>query len=342
VDDATRPPASRSSALRRRVVVIVFSRSGCELGVRVLPTDRAPHDRSWAGAEVPACAVCEVTLTCDRPVGAGDAAPGQRVGTRRSRHLRGDRSNIAHRQPGCVLSTLRLHVVSVGRSNLSSLRRQAEDVRGGKMARNHVEANVARRSGWCCRRGATPVEDVSDLVLADRIRSSIGPLVHQLETYDHEIVRLDARIAGVFNGHPGYVTIQQIHGVGPVFAAIFVAEIGDVTRFDNARQISSWADMTPRHRESDVKAHRGAITKQGPRLVRWAAVEAVSRNHKIEPIHDIYVRVGQRRGVNKGRVAAARKPLHARLLRAARSRGSMPRHRAPDNRSGVTLADAVS
>ncbi len=139
----------------------------------------------------------------------------------------------------------------------------------------------------------------------DRLRS----LRRLIKTYDAEIVRLDARIAAMFDGHPGYETIQQIHGVGPVFAAIFVAEIGDVTRFDNARQISSWAGMTPRHRESDTVAHRGAITKQGPRLVRWAAVEAVSRNHTIEPIHDIYVRVGQRRGVNKGRVAAARKLL---------------------------------
>ena len=139
----------------------------------------------------------------------------------------------------------------------------------------------------------------------DRLRS----LRRLIKTYDAEIVRLDARIAAMFQGHPGYETIQQIHGVGPVFAAIFVAEIGDVTRFDNARQISSWAGMTPRHRESDTVTHRGAITKQGPRLVRWAAVEAVSRNHRIEPIHDVYVRVGQRRGVNKGRVAAARKLL---------------------------------
>lgn len=30
--------------------------------------------------------------------------------------------------------------------------------------------------------------------------------------------------AGVFKGHPGHETIQQIHGVDPVFAAIFVAE----------------------------------------------------------------------------------------------------------------------
>ena len=84
----------------------------------------------------------------------------------------------------------------------------------------------------------------------DRLRS----LRRLIKTYDNEIVRLDARIAGVFKGHPGYETIQQIHGVGPVCAAIFVVEIGDVTRFDNARQISSWAGMTPRHQESDVKA----------------------------------------------------------------------------------------
>ena len=36
-----------------------------------------------------------------------------------------------------------------------------------------------------------------------------------------------------------------------------------------------WAGMTPRHRESDTKVHRGRITKQGNQLVRWAAVEAV-------------------------------------------------------------------
>jgi transposase len=83
----------------------------------------------------------------------------------------------------------------------------------------------------------------------------------------------------------------------------------ETCRPHNARQICSWAGMTPRHRESDTVTHRSAITKQGPRLVRWAAVEAVSRNHTIRPIHDIYVRVGQRRGVNKDRVAAARKLL---------------------------------
>jgi transposase len=34
---------------------------------------------------------------------------------------------------------------------------------------------------------------------------------------------------------PGYRAIQQIPGIGPVF----VAEIGDITRFDRAAQLAS-------------------------------------------------------------------------------------------------------
>jgi len=55
--------------------------------------------------------------------------------------------------------------------------------------------------------------------------------------------------------------------------------------------------------------HRGSITKQGSGLVRWAAVEAISKNHGDDPIKSHYRRVAERRGKNKGRVAAARKLL---------------------------------
>jgi hypothetical protein len=56
---------------------------------------------------------------------------------------------------------------------------------------------------------------------------------------------------------------------------VFVAELGDVTRFADANRVCSWTGLTPKHRESDTTVHRGAITKQGSRLVRWAAIEAV-------------------------------------------------------------------
>ncbi len=69
--------------------------------------------------------------------------------------------------------------------------------------------------------------------------------------------------------------MQTIPGIGPILGAVFVAEIGDVHRFDRAPQLTCWAGLTPKHHESDTHVHRGRITKQGSRLVRWAAIESV-------------------------------------------------------------------
>ena len=66
--------------------------------------------------------------------------------------------------------------------------------------------------------------------------------------------------------------------------------------------------MTPKHRESDTTVHRGRITKQGNRLVRWAAVEAVQRPRG-GVITATRNRVSASRGANIGKVAAARKLL---------------------------------
>jgi transposase len=128
-------------------------------------------------------------------------------------------------------------------------------------------------------------------------------------TYSREIDSLDRRIAIALRDHTGYGAIQVLHGVGPVLGAIFVAEIGDASRFPDPDRLCSWAGLTPRHRESDTKVRRGPITKQGSRLVRWAAIEASSRNHGAGKIKSDYRRIAERRGRNIGRVAAARRTL---------------------------------
>jgi transposase len=83
-------------------------------------------------------------------------------------------------------------------------------------------------------------------------------------------------------------------------------------RFPSPRQLNSWAGLTPRHRESDTTVHRGAITKQGSRLVRWAAVEAVQRTRARTPMRARYQQVLPRRGATAkhvAKVAAARELL---------------------------------
>lgn len=94
-----------------------------------------------------------------------------------------------------------------------------------------------------------------------------------------------------------------------MFGAVFCAEIGDISRFGRPERLCSWAGLTPRLRESDTKTIQGSITKQGSRLVRWAALESVVRFRGGEPIQDAYRRIARRRGINRAKVAAVRKLL---------------------------------
>jgi transposase len=145
-------------------------------------------------------------------------------------------------------------------------------------------------------------------------RARVNSLCRLISQYDFEI-DLAAHLAATgLTGHPvygpGYRVIQQIPGIGPVLAAVFTVEIGDVHRFTGARQLCSWAGLTPRHRESDTTVHRGSITKQGSRLVRWAAVEAAQK----VPGSCVWLAgaragVRLRRGRNIATVAVARKLL---------------------------------
>ena len=150
---------------------------------------------------------------------------------------------------------------------------------------------------------------LDDTPLGEAYEYRIESLRDLIISYDREITELDQRIHLRVRDDVGYRAIQQLSGVGRVFAAVFVAEIGDISRFPHPKRLCSWVGLTPRHRESDDKVHRGSITKQGSALVRWAAVEAVARWRGGAPIRDSYRRIAERRGTNIARVAAARKLL---------------------------------
>ena len=127
-----------------------------------------------------------------------------------------------------------------------------------------------------------------------------------------EITLLEAAIADLLAHHDGYHAIQALPGIGPVLAAVLVAEIGDIIRFATPARLCSWAGLTPRHRESDVKVSRGHITKQGSPLVRWALVEAIQHVPAGHPLRqrkeDILARRGDQ-AKNIAKIAMARQLL---------------------------------
>jgi transposase len=182
--------------------------------------------------------------------------------------------------------------------------------------RSHCKAQVHAVLAKCGV--AVPMGDlfgVEGNALLDRValpavyQARITSLRRLIEALEFEIELFAGMTRARLARDPGYTAIRAIPGIGAVLAAVFVAEIGDVHRFADPTRLASWAGLTPRHRESDTTVHRGPITKQGSRLVRWAAVESVQILPKHTRIGAVRERVGARRGRNIGVVAAAREQL---------------------------------
>jgi transposase len=140
-------------------------------------------------------------------------------------------------------------------------------------------------------------------------RLRVNALCRLIDALDFEIEAVAGPLRVALAGHRGFTAVQAVPGVGPVLAGVFVAEIGDVHRFTSPAHLTSWAGLTPKHRESDTVVRRGPITKQGSTLVRWAAVEAAQGARKAGWLSQQHTAIAERRGRNIATVAVARRLL---------------------------------
>jgi transposase len=148
--------------------------------------------------------------------------------------------------------------------------------------------------------GVAGLELLTRVALPGVYRGRIDSLRRVMDTLEFEIDVFANLTRARLSADPGYTAVQTIAGIGPTLAAVFVAEIGDVHRFARPEQLASWCGLTPKHHESDTHVHRGQITKQGSRLVRWAAVESVQVLPKTSAVGVFRDRIGAKRGRNIG------------------------------------------
>jgi len=73
---------------------------------------------------------------------------------------------------------------------------------------------------------------------------------------------------------PMVKALQAMRGVAPMIATITMAELGDLGRFENPRQLMAYLGFVPSEQSSGKKEKRGGITKTGNGHVRRALVEA--------------------------------------------------------------------
>jgi transposase len=68
--------------------------------------------------------------------------------------------------------------------------------------------------------------------------------------------------------------LQALRGINLVAAATFVSEVGDLTRFENPRQLRAYLGLVPSERSTGDTVRRGSITKAGNGRVRHILVES--------------------------------------------------------------------
>ena len=100
-------------------------------------------------------------------------------------------------------------------------------------------------------------------------------------------------------------------GVGFVTTEVILSELGDVSRFRNAKKVCAYAGLAPIVRQSgDKKSRNLRITKEGSGLLRWALVEAAWRLvTKSVRWAARFSRLMQRSGKKRAIVAIARRLL---------------------------------
>jgi len=141
---------------------------------------------------------------------------------------------------------------------------------------------------------------------------------------DQQIAQLDAAVAQAAEKNPQVRLLMTQPGVGAITALAFVLTIGEPGRFQRGKQIASYVGLIPREHSSGGRQRRGAISKQGNRLLRMLLVEAAQSVVRHDPeFRKQYQHRCHSKSKGVAKVAAARK-LAVRLFWMLRTNTAYP------------------
>jgi transposase len=136
----------------------------------------------------------------------------------------------------------------------------------------------------------------------------IDELNREIDASEHELKRLGA-------SHVYVPLLTTIPGIAWVLAYTIAAEIGDITRFASPTKLAGYSGLCPRVYQSGESDRRGPLSKNGPRYLRWALIEATTHASHHPAYRDrnqrTRARLGKQRGPKVAQVDLARRLAEA-------------------------------
>lgn len=98
--------------------------------------------------------------------------------------------------------------------------------------------------------------------------------IERIELLTAQISQLEQAILELTRQNADYKRLQDIPGVGRLLALTILYEVGEVSRFSNVRQFSSYCRLVPGVAQSGAVTRRGRASKQGNAYLKSAFSQA--------------------------------------------------------------------
>lgn len=145
------------------------------------------------------------------------------------------------------------------------------------LKRYGCEKPPAVESSWTAAFRAWIKENVMSELAPGAVRH-VESLLHQVEFYEEEVAKLTTMVEELAQQprhQAAAAAMDAVPGVGILTAMTLLAELGDLQRFSNGKQVASYLGLVPScHESGEASDRKGHITRQGPARARWILNQA--------------------------------------------------------------------
>ena len=105
-------------------------------------------------------------------------------------------------------------------------------------------------------------------------RQAMQASLELIDELDRQIDALERELHTRHLEHAYVPLLTTCPGIRVILGSTIAVEIGAIERFPSARKLTGYTDLCPRVYQSGDSDYRGALSKRGPRYLRWAYIEA--------------------------------------------------------------------
>ena len=153
------------------------------------------------------------------------------------------------------------------------------------------------------------IENLKALSMPNGIRYALNHLIDMWQELSVKIKAINCEMAHqALEDSELEQVYRSVPGIGPICARVFSNELGDLSQFENERQLFSHTGMTPSEHSSGGHIRRGHISHQGKPIIRkllvLAAWKAIQKDASLREVFD---RIAQKGGGKKAIIGVARR-----------------------------------